>query len=328
MDGIVDIAAGDGFSMAVNTSGELFAWGLNDIGQLGDGTNVNRATPVKIMDDVVFIDAHRYTSIAITSDGTLWRWGNDITRLGWDFYFATPRRVTDNVQTASAGGDTILILTNDSRLYGIGAVDNLGIGDRGRNLFMSQPTYIMSNIRDVVADNQRVFAITMDDRLYGWGPNGSDGGVGDGGEFWVYEPAFVMDNVRAVFPGSIAIRNDNSLWAWGSLYDGFTFRGVGSDGQTTNRGGMMMENIVIYGPRPVHLMDNVLTADGVSFGHFLAVSTDMNLYSWGQNQFGQLGTGRVNVYRFGEPYEWDTPIYLDQDHNEASPVRIGSVSGQ
>ena len=34
--------------MALNANGELYAWGLNHAGQLGDGTNTNKSRPVKI----------------------------------------------------------------------------------------------------------------------------------------------------------------------------------------------------------------------------------------------------------------------------------------
>ncbi|MDR2183214.1 MAG: hypothetical protein LBE55_03480 [Clostridiales bacterium] len=333
MGNIIDIAAGDGFSLAVNTNGELFAWGLNDMGQLGDGTNINRAAPVKIMDGVAFVDARGGVAIAITADGTLWRWGNDVT--GWGGSLYAPTRVMDNVMAAATSSQHIMMLTRDNRLYGIGGVSVLGIYDGNPNFsprwpdspHENQPVHILSNIRAIAASDQTSFAVTTNDRLYGWGPN-SQGDVGSGsGEFWINLPVFIMDDVRDVFPGSMAIRNDNSLWVWGDVSDTFAYRGPGADGQTEDWGGTLMEAIVDYGNRPVRLMENALAATG-SFSHRLAMDRDLNLFAWGSNQFGQLGTGRANVYEFGEPDEWFTPIYLVQDHNEAIPVRISSVSGQ
>jgi len=332
---IVDIAAGNGFSLAVNTNGELFAWGRNDFGQLGDGTRTNRATPVKIMDDVVFVEANHFTSIAITSDGQLWQWGNDVTRIDNDANFLSPTRLMSNVMTAAAGGTHILMVTNNNRLYGIGMVQNLGIYDGNPNLspvwqgnpYAMQPAHIMSNVQAVAANHQTSFALTTGGRLYGWGPN-SRGDIGSGSdEWWVSLPEFVMADVREIFTGSMAIRNDGSLWIWGGLYDGFTNMVRGQDGQSIEAGGSMMANIVSYGNRPIRLMDNVITAAGG--GHYMVVNANNDLFTWGRNQFGQLGTGRVNGYEFeqvpdGEWY-WTT-IHLVQDNNEATPVRIGSVS--
>ncbi|MCL2377051.1 MAG: stalk domain-containing protein [Defluviitaleaceae bacterium] len=335
MEGIVDIAAGIDFSLAVNTNGELFAWGRNDIGQLGDGTRTNRATPVKIMDDVVFVDAGGFTSIAITSDGQLWQWGNDVTRWGHNENFPSPRRLMSNVMTAAAGSGHILMVTNNNRLYGIGMVQNLGIYDGNPNLspvwqgspHVTQPTHIMSNVQAVVSNSQTSFALTTGGRMYGWGPNSlGDIGIGSN-EFWINLPQFVMADVREIFTGSMALRNDGSLWIWGAIDDAFDNRIAGPGGQTEEVGGSLMDNIVRYGNSPVRLMDNVIAAAGIGVGHYLVVDRELNLYAWGRNQFGQLGTGRVNAYEHGEPDEYWTPIYLVEDNNEASPVRIGSMTG-
>ena len=45
---IVQIAAGKNHSLALFSDGSLYAWGNNHYGQLGDGTNINKNTPVKI----------------------------------------------------------------------------------------------------------------------------------------------------------------------------------------------------------------------------------------------------------------------------------------
>jgi len=332
-ENIIDIAAGDGFSLAINSQGELFAWGANNLGQLGDGTNINRADPVKIMDDAIFVDARGSVAIAITSDGTLWRWGSDITGWGNESH-NSPVIVMSNITTAAASSQHILMVTADNQLYGIGQVSNLGIYDGNPNFnnqrwpdtpHESQPVHILPNIRAVSANDQTSFAITTNDRLYGWGPN-SSGDVGSGSnEFWVNLPEFVMADVQNVFSGSMALANDGSLWIWGAVSDRFAYRGTGPDGQTQNFGGFLKDRLIDYGAKPQRLMDSAMTATGSAF-HFLAIDGSYNLYSWGQNQFGQLGTGRANVYRFGEPDDYHTPIYYEQNNNQTSPVRIGSVN--
>ena len=64
-------------SVAVKTDGTVWAWGRNDLGQLGDGTTTERTTPVQVsgvtgVDAVGAGDSH---TVALKSDGTVWAWG-------------------------------------------------------------------------------------------------------------------------------------------------------------------------------------------------------------------------------------------------------------
>src|ERR1041385_6945783 len=45
---VIDVAAGQGFSMALLSDGTVRAWGYNGFGQLGDGTTTNRPSPVVV----------------------------------------------------------------------------------------------------------------------------------------------------------------------------------------------------------------------------------------------------------------------------------------
>lgn len=73
--GFVKIAVGGSHSLGIKEDGSLWVWGFNLVGRLGDGTNITRYSPVKIMDGVVAIAAGAYHSLAIKSDGSLWAWG-------------------------------------------------------------------------------------------------------------------------------------------------------------------------------------------------------------------------------------------------------------
>ena len=43
--GVIAVTAGGGHTCALTTAGAVKCWGENDYGQLGDGTNANRAVP-------------------------------------------------------------------------------------------------------------------------------------------------------------------------------------------------------------------------------------------------------------------------------------------
>src|SRR5262249_31343995 len=61
---------------ARKTDGSLWCWGVNDKGQVGDGTKVNRPTPIQIIAaGVVEVSAGGMHTCARKGDGTLWCWG-------------------------------------------------------------------------------------------------------------------------------------------------------------------------------------------------------------------------------------------------------------
>ena len=73
---IVDIAAGTDHNLALDQQGNLWAWGRNDYGQVGNGTTIDQPTPVQIMRGHKFkkISAGDTCSAAIDEDGYLYCW--------------------------------------------------------------------------------------------------------------------------------------------------------------------------------------------------------------------------------------------------------------
>src|SRR5262249_56532026 len=71
------IAAGGGHTLALKSDGTIWAWGDNTYGQLGDGSNTQRVTPVQIttLSGVVGIAAGPLHSLALLSDHTVRAWG-------------------------------------------------------------------------------------------------------------------------------------------------------------------------------------------------------------------------------------------------------------
>ena len=74
------VAAGHQYTVAIRTDGSLWAWGNNVDGQLGDGTNTNRTSPVRIGadSDWVFVFAGENHTVAVRENGSVWTWGSNV----------------------------------------------------------------------------------------------------------------------------------------------------------------------------------------------------------------------------------------------------------
>jgi len=344
MDNIIFIAAGRFFSMAINSKNELFTWGQNDRGQLGNGETTQSNIPVKIMDDVIYVNAYSSTAIAIKKDNTLWMWGNDIRifQIGRNNnYLTTPVMIMENIKKAVLANSSLIILDNENRLYGIGNVSYLGINDTERNKSVSTPQFIMDNIIDISACRQTIYALDNNSQLFGWGVHGFRAFDGTGGylgndsnESWIYSPVLITDDVKKIFSGYMFLKNDDSLWINGSISGAFYYRTT-TDGQGQYTGGEIMDStMIVYGNVPFFLMDNALLASGSGF-HNMAVDKNGNLYTWGNNQFGELGNGKAAVYEIkysniftgeetkpGEGESWPTII---QSNNVLVPTIIDNL---
>jgi len=79
------MAAGDHHSLALLETGECWAWGDNQYGQLGDGGTSKQSRPVKvqIVGKVVAVAAGAWHSLALLETGECWAWGyNQYGQLG------------------------------------------------------------------------------------------------------------------------------------------------------------------------------------------------------------------------------------------------------
>lgn len=61
--------------MALTSSGDVYAWGCNNFGQIGNGNTTNVNTPTLVLTGAIAIGAGRNHSLAVKTDGSAWSWG-------------------------------------------------------------------------------------------------------------------------------------------------------------------------------------------------------------------------------------------------------------
>jgi alpha-tubulin suppressor-like RCC1 family protein len=73
------LVAGDAHTVALEKDGTLWAWGSNQYGQLGNGTDQNSNVPVQLRTDATWqsVSTRWGHTVAITRDGTIWAWGHN-----------------------------------------------------------------------------------------------------------------------------------------------------------------------------------------------------------------------------------------------------------
>jgi len=185
------ISAAENHSLAILTSGELYAWGPNTLGQLGQNNVIARSSPVQIGVDTNWskISAGKQFSAAIKTDNTLWTWGDATSPFGASGQLghndAVPKSSPVQVGSLSDWADvscgdyhTVAVKTDGTLwAWGYNANGPLGQNDTTSR---SSPVQIgaLTNWSKISAGTTNCFAIKTDGTLWAWG-QGSFGKLGD-----------------------------------------------------------------------------------------------------------------------------------------------------
>lgn len=76
---VIQISTGCYHSLALDVEGNIWSWGSNSFGQLGDGTTTANSSPKQISVDNKFVQiaAGGTHSLALDTNGIIWGWGGN-----------------------------------------------------------------------------------------------------------------------------------------------------------------------------------------------------------------------------------------------------------
>ncbi|HTQ04992.1 MAG TPA: hypothetical protein VMI54_14105 [Polyangiaceae bacterium] len=303
---IASVALGMSHSVAVS-SGRLYAWGLNDAGELGLGDTTNREVPTELTSSVSFVSVTAggdYTC-ALDDGGAVYCFGaNDRGQLGQgdreERHVPTRVALPVAARAVSNNFEHVCAVLADATLYcwGQNFEGELGQDDSppGANQDdtaddILTPIQVPGNDWSYVsAGDGATCGIRLDGTLWCWGRNTGGQLGGASTQIQVRRPLQVGADtdwlrVESGQQFSFALKQDHSLWCWGTN----VARDANGDGFPL---GIDVDEL----DAPTRLgAANDWVSVAVRVFHTCAVNRESELWCWGRNIEGQLGTGDLNV---------------------------------
>ena len=278
-----------GATVLALSGGDVYAWGYNLDGQVGDGTLVNRDTPAVVLaasatlgaSPVVGIAVGGNHSAAVTQSGTLYAWGsnsNGQAGQGLSNTFLpnspSPANIGSGFTKVACGGQHSLAIAQDGSLWAWGGNASGQLGD-GTFINRTSPRLI---------DNSRIYtfiscgvshsaAIDRDNNLFVWGANGY-GQVGNGGISNVNIPALIgtFSQISCGFFHTVALTPAGEIFGWGR-----------------NHKKQLNDSAATFIPSPTLLDSRLYTSVFAGKDNTFGVDTSRSTIGWGNNDNHQIG---------------------------------------
>jgi alpha-tubulin suppressor-like RCC1 family protein len=306
--------------------------GDNQVGQLGDGSLLNRLTPVYIATGVVSISCDFAHTLFVKEDGSVWATGNNGSGQlgdGSTSNRSSPVNISSDGVDVSAGAFHSHFIKSDGSLWGMGSNGDGQLGDSS-TVSRRNPVLITSDVSSVSGGGEilqvssgldyrsHTLFVKTDGSLWAMGKN-NDGQLGDGSTTQRNSPVRIATNVVSASAGgshSLFLKADGSLWGMGkNNYGQLGFFGSSKSQSTPVK---ISDDVVSFsagkshslfvkvdgslwgtdgsGPTPklapIQLAAGVATASSGGY-HSLFVKTDGSLWAIGNSERGQFGNGSI-----------------------------------
>lgn len=288
------IDAGGRHTVGVAKDGSVYAWGKNDVGQLGNGTLVDAVLPAKVTLPtgvrIQRVAAGVDFSLALATDGTVWSWGaNSRGQLGIGSVAGatTPQKVPGltGVRLIAAGDHFAVVVLGSNAVWSWGANDagQLGIGSQTDARTPTAVPGITDTIDNLAAGARHVLAWSHPYAIYGWGDN-TYGQLGTN----VAGPR--QTSARVAMAGSPRGGYDGAFAAGDSSFV-IADQGVFAFGR--NDHGQLGMGTYTSSSEPQRMSIGWPAALSGSATHVAALMGDGSVLTWGDNRYGQLGRPAV-----------------------------------
>ncbi len=287
------VSAGSFFSLALNSNNELFAWGKNNVGQLGYNALVDTNVPNQVTsdNDWVKIDAGHEHSLGIRAIfiapsvvPSLFTWGNNTSGELGDGTFAispVPQQILATLprqwSEVSAGFNHSLVLESSGSLFAFGNNSN---GQLGNGSFTGSNTPILSAVpssglsawRNISAGYQFSYALESNSSFWSWGFN-TQGALGLGNfttftipnqvgasTSWLDISAGQYDGLALDGAGLTlfsAGRNNEGQLGVGNFTDSNILLQIACGGSLTTQNNIAVANAVSVYPNPASTVLNI-----------------------------------------------------------------------
>ncbi|APR82637.1 BNR repeat domain protein [Minicystis rosea] len=254
----VDVqSGGNNFSCALTQAGAVVCWGVNDHGQLGNGTMANSALPVPVSNL-----GTGGTAIAVGKDdgsvggqhvcaitmGKAYCWGYGTngqlgTNVAADSSVPVPvlglSNGSPNVVALAAGAYHTCAITDAGAVscWGYNAYGQLGDGTTTGSLVPMGVSTLNGGVKAIAAGSYHTCVFTQTKSLLCWGRN-DYGQLGNGTTDQKTAPTLISPPAGQTFPNVVSMGTYNTFGATasGALYAwGINANGQLGDGTTTNR---------------------------------------------------------------------------------------------
>jgi alpha-tubulin suppressor-like RCC1 family protein len=297
----VDLQGGADFTVALTSNGEVWTWGGNDHGQLGDGATATlQFTPQRLnLPAIASISVGQHHVLAVTAKGHVYAWGrNNDGQLGDGTRTdrSTPVKVAEIGRGAQiATGSACSLVISPTGVVSIWGRQIPGSTVAGTSIDASRPRQLITSTpvraAQVDAGLKHTVALTSDGQLRSYGVDSAGRRVP---EQLHLHPSW--GQVTAISAGdlhTVALTDRGTVLTWGNNYYGqLGLRNRTRQAQPTQ----------VRMPNGAGRVVQVVAA-----GYFTLARTDTHrVYAWGHGELGQAGNGTKAEY-FDRPQQVELP---------------------